>query len=340
MNTAAEPTPPRIPKAWDCKYDCDFPSRPASADSAIEDRWVSRRRVALTWGIAALPIITALCIPRLAAFKHVSILNWTWMWLLVGASFASAKWITVADLILDRSHFKVKRLLGYVFLWPGLNARRFLGKGLAPKPSLREWRAASLKTLTGATLLIVAAHLLGAARPFALGWLGMAGLVIFLHFGLSHLLSLLWRTAGINAEPIMRSPITATSLSQFWGGAWNAAFRDVMHDHVFNPLSRKRGGRYAVLSVFLISGLLHEMVITIPAHGGYGFPTAYFLVQCLGIFIEHGKLGRRLGLGRGASGWCFAMLVTALPAYWLFPPIFVRNVIVPMLGTLRTLFNL
>jgi hypothetical protein len=82
------------------------------------------------------------------------------------------------------------------------------------------------------------------------------------------------------------------------------------------------------------SGLIHELVISVPARGGYGMPTAYFVLQGLALAGERSSLGRRLGLGRGWRGWLFTMVATAGPAYWLFPPVFVRNVILPMLAAI------
>ena len=98
----------------------------------------------------------------------------------------------------------------------------------------------------------------------------------------------------------------------------------------------------AVLGVFFVSGLVHEFVITLPARSGYGLPTAYFLLQgCgrrrLGLVLERSALGRRLGLGAGIRGRVFAIIVVAAPAYWLFPPVFVRNVILPMLEAIGAL---
>jgi alginate O-acetyltransferase complex protein AlgI len=88
------------------------------------------------------------------------------------------------------------------------------------------------------------------------------------------------------------------------------------------------------LLVFLVSGLIHELVISLPARGGYGLPTGYFLIQGLGVIGEHTRLGRRMGLGQGRRGWLFTMFVTAGPAFWLFHPPFVPNVILPMLAAI------
>ena len=83
-----------------------------------------------------------------------------------------------------------------------------------------------------------------------------------------------------------------------------------------------------------MSGLIHELVITVPAGGGYGLPTGYFLLQGLGAATERSRRGRRLGLGAGRRGWLFTALVVGAPAYFLFPPPFVRNVILPMLSAI------
>jgi alginate O-acetyltransferase complex protein AlgI len=83
--------------------------------------------------------------------------------------------------------------------------------------------------------------------------------------------------------------------------------------------------------VFLLSGVIHELVISLPARGGYGLPTGYFFLQGLGIASERSQRGRRLGLGAGWRGRLFTMLVAAGPVYWLFPPVFVHRVVLPML---------
>ena len=107
-----------------------------------------------------------------------------------------------------------------------------------------------------------------------------------------------------------------------------------MHGSAFKLLTKRVGPRGALLLVFLISGVLHELVISVPARGGYGLPISYFILQGLALLFERGKPGRKLGLGSGLRGWCFVALVTGLPAFGMFNPIFIHRVILPMLSVL------
>jgi Membrane bound O-acyl transferase family len=202
------------------------------------------------------------------------------------------------------------------------------------KPRQTEWVAATLKTLLGATLIWIVARTTLAVNPLLAGWIGMIGLIFVLHFGTFHLLSLAWRSIGVKAMPVMRNPLRSNSLAEFWGRRWNTAFHELATRFTFRPLRPLVGRAGATLLVFLISGLIHELVISVPAQSGYGLPTGYFVLQGLGVAGERTRLGRRLGLGRGWRGWLFTVVVAAGPAYWLFPPPFVRNVMLPMLAVI------
>ena len=132
----------------------------------------------------------------------------------------------------------------------------------------------------------------------------------------------------------MRNPARSISLAEFWGRRWNTAFHELATRFAFRPLRSLAGGAAATLLVFAGSGLIHELVISVPAHAGYGLPTGYFMIQGLGVAGERTRLGRRLGLGRGWRGRVFTLAVAAGPAFFLFPPPFVRTVILPMLAAI------
>jgi alginate O-acetyltransferase complex protein AlgI len=89
-----------------------------------------------------------------------------------------------------------------------------------------------------------------------------------------------------------------------------------------------------LLAGFLFSGLVHELVISVPAAGGYGGPTLFFGLQAAGLLFERSGLGRSLGLGEGWRGWAFTMLLLVLPMYVLFHPPFMVKVVVPFMAML------
>ena len=313
-----------------------------------------------------LPLMFA--VPLVLTLRNL-VPGWLFMWLMAIAIFVGCKWVTWSRAAkrpgVRQSPAAFQTALAYFVAWPGMDAPAFFrcsaafqsdvsqncilpggsnsqraARLLTPADcksaiwqieNLRYVTAALLKTIAGIALLWLAVRGALGVWPLARGWLGMIGLVLFLHFGVFDLLALAWRRIGITAQPVMRAPLWAASLAEFWGKRWNTAFSTLAHQFVFRPVARRYGTIKATLAVFLISGLLHEAVISLPARGGYGLPTTYFALQGMGILLERSALGRRLGLGHGFRGWLFTVLLAGLPAYWLFHPIFVRNVILPML---------
>jgi predicted DCC family thiol-disulfide oxidoreductase YuxK len=311
-------------------------------------RWIARRRSCTSgaceirprgslhrghsWPPGLLPLLT---LPVVALLLRSWLPRWGFMWALACALFAGCKWLTYREARARGVAPDRLRTLGYLLAWPGMDATAFLGgTGLRVRPRSSEWLVAGLKTLFGATLIWVVARTALRVNPLLAGWLGMVGLVFVLHFGTFHLLSLGWRSIGVNAMPVMQNPLRSSSLAEFWGRRWNTAFHELASRFSFRPLRPAVGRAGATLLVFLVSGLIHELVISIPASGGYGLPTGYFALQGLGVAAERTRLGRRLGLGRGWRGWLFTVSVAAGPAFWLFPPPFVRNVILPMLAVI------
>lgn len=263
---------------------------------------------------------------------------WAFMWSLAAAIFFACKWITWSQAAAPLARVPIARSAAYLFLWPGMDAGAFLlARSPSRVPAAREWLFAAAKALMGAALLWGAARCVPSGRPLLRGWTGMLGLIFLLHFGAFHLAALAWRAAGIPAEPIMRMPIAARSLGEFWSVRWNRGFNDLAHRHLFLPAQRQLGVACATLLTFVASGLVHDLVISVPARGGYGLPTLYFLLQGLGVLLERSRLGRRTGLRRGVRGRAFALIIAAAPAYWLFHPAFVRRVMIPFMQAIKAL---
>jgi alginate O-acetyltransferase complex protein AlgI len=280
--------------------------------------------------VTALRIAIYLAAPSTIIYFRNHMQPWIFMWLLAASIFAICKsqsWFAAGDFARRATW---RRNATYLFLWPGMNATQFLDASIVvPRPAAREWASALAKTFSGAALIwLVARHI---PHPLLAAWVGMLGLILILHFGIFDLLSLVWRSAGISAQPIMQHPLQSKSLSEFWGKRWNLGFRHLSHDWIFAPVRKHCGIATATLAAFAASGLIHDLVISVPARAGYGFPTAYFLAQGIGVLIERSNLGAKIGLQRGASGWLWMAVFTAAPAYFLFHPWFAMRVMLPFL---------
>ena len=260
---------------------------------------------------------------------------WVCMWVLSVAVFFGLKWLTWRQADPRRRQAAGWRSLAYLVGWVGMDADAFFG---SPRTNVFiprwQWLRGLLNTMAGAALLGGVSPRIPSENHLLAGWTGLVGLILILHFGLFDLLALVWQAFGINAEPIMKKPLRARSLSEFWGSRWNLGFRRLSHDLVFQPLRARVGSAGATMAAFLASGLVHDLVISVPAGGGYGLPTAYFGIQGLGVIFERSKVGTNVGLDAGFPGRAFAVLVTAGPAFFLFHPTFVERIALPMLAAI------
>ncbi len=229
--------------------------------------------------------------------------------------------------------------LAYLLAWPGMDAYAFLStpRESVTQPSGSEWMFAAVKVALGVCTVALAIDLSSHWPPYASGWVGMVGIVLTLHFGLFHLLSCLWQKLGVQAQPIMNGPLASTGVSDFWSRRWNLAFRDLTSRFVVRPLRRPLGAVGAVAAGFVVSGLIHDLVISLPAGGGYGGPTVYFLLQAAAVFLERSQFGRRAGLATGWIGRMFAWVVVLGFAPLLLHRPFVERIIVPFVGALGEL---
>lgn len=280
--------------------------------------------------IAWLPFVS---VPVLCLLASHQLEPWAFMWILAATIFFCCKWQTWCCAgSVGESPF---RSAGYLFLWPGMDAESFLDPSRpAQRVTLTEWAQAAAKAMLGIAFIWGAAPAVPAGHDVLTGWVVMIGLVLILHFGSFHLLSLLWRSAGVDAPPLMRAPLASTSLAEFWGRRWNLGFRQLTHAFIFRPARMRFGLPVALLLSFLVSGLVHDLVISLPAGAGYGLPTAYFLLQGAGVLMERSRVGQLLRLSQGIRGWLFMAAFTAIPLPLLFHEPFIRQVILPFTSAL------
>jgi predicted DCC family thiol-disulfide oxidoreductase YuxK len=306
-------------------------------------RWVARNRYCISGACGVTPTVKGqthrvmdflplVVLPVIAFGFRAQLAPWVFMWAMAVALYAGCKWLTYRVAVNRGITPTPLRALGYLLAWPGMDAGEFLDAKTVPARSRAgEWIFALTKIVLGLVLLGEVTRWAMAIHPLLSGWVGMTGIILLLHFGVFHLASILWRRAGVAAAPMMRNPLAARSVTEFWGARWNTAFNRIAFDYAYRPLRRLGTPFTSMLLVFGLSGLIHELVISLPARAGYGLPTAYFLIQGLGVAFERTSLGQKLGLGCGVRGWLFTVLVTACPAFWLFHPPFIHNVILPML---------
>ena len=294
-----------------------------------------RHKPSLNAGLIGWLPLVVLTLAALALYNLLQ--PWAFMWVLAVSIYCGLKWLTWSSARGQVPH-AAWRSIAYLVAWPGMDADSFLdARKVAPPPRFSDWIRAVLDTSLGAILLWVVARSVPQAPALLRGWIGMLGLILLLHFGGFQILALFWQGLAVMATPIMSAPLRSESLSEFWGKRWNLGFRQLSYDLIFAPLHRRLGAGLTTFLVFVVSGLIHDLVISVPARGDYGFPTAYFMLQGLGVAIERSPGGNRIGLHSGVRGWLFMAVVTAGPLFWLFHPPFVMHVIIPFMKAIHAL---
>lgn len=232
----------------------------------------------------------------------------------------AGKWVTASGLL--RGGW---REVAYFVGWVGMDGPRFLDHAARPlTPTITDWWRGGRAAALGATLIWGVVPHLRAVLPLAAGYVGGAGLVLLLHFGLFECLALSWRTAGVDAEPLMDRPCVAVSVRGFWS-RWNKSFHRMAKVVIFRRAAVWVGVGPAMWLTFFASGLIHDVLISVPARGGYGLPTIYFLIQAAAVTVERRTcIASRL--------WTAAVVL--LPAPLLFHEPFVAGVVLPLLDAM------
>ena len=259
-----------------------------------------------------------------------------WTWTLTALIFLSLKLVVLWRAGPDvRRRLPLGHLLGFLFFWPGMRLQPF-----AVDSDRVERRCEPGKLLTGgllnlaggATLILAATHLPAVRRYEILVLaMGLVGIALVMLFGLFDLLTAFWQCRGVPVEKQWRMPIASRTLAEYWSHRWNRAFHDFAREQIFRPLHARFGSGMALLLSFLFSGLLHDVAISLPARGGYGLPTLYFLLQAVGVWIERRWLAR----AAWATSWMKRLWTAGVvlgPLGLLLHEPFLQRVVLPQLA--------
>ncbi len=223
--------------------------------------------------------------------------------------------------------------LGFSFAWPGMQPRIFAAPALGPLPGAGALvRSGVGHAAVGAALVTLArvAWTTFHSRLFSTVLL-LPGLSLMLHFGLCNVLAGVWRLRGVACDELFREPWRSRNLSDFWARRWNLAFSQMTTIAVYRPVAERWGRAAAMMAGFVVSGLLHEMAISVPVRAGFGLPLLYFVIHGVLVLIEREfeRTGRRIPVPASRT-WAFVWLVGPLPL--LFHRPFLAGVIWPLIG--------
>jgi hypothetical protein len=222
---------------------------------------------------------------------------------------------------------------GFAGAWIGMRPRLFVG---AERESLSGagalLRRGAMHAVTGFLLVVLARIAWTGTHSLLLATvLVLPGLSLLVHFGVCNLLAGAWRWRGVACEALFRAPLRSQNLAEFWARRWNLAFSEMTTIAVYRPLVDRIGRGPALMAGFALSGLLHEMAISVPVRAGFGLPLMYFLMHG-GLVLVERVLSRA---GYPLSGWAgraWVMFWVLAPLPILFHRPFLAGLIWPLIG--------
>lgn len=115
------------------------------------------------------------------------------------------------------------------------------------------------------------------------------------------------RLCGYDVPPLVRHAFISRTVGEYWR-RYNTRIHDWLADNVFFPSGGPRHPTRGVLLVFLVSGLIHELMFGIAIGRFDGSQLVFFVLQAPGVWIsEYFKPLIRRG---GALGSTLARVVT------------------------------
>jgi len=168
-------------------------------------------------------------------------------------------------------------------------------------------------------------------------WLMIFGLLSTFHFGVGTVMQFVLRWVGVPAPPLFDRPLRSQGVGDFWSNRWNLPFVEMNRLFITRPLGARFGIGVSALTVFLLSGFLHEMAISYTAGEGWGTPFVYFVIQGIAYYAERSYFPENDtdgGFSLLRSVWTWAVVLLPLPL--LFHAPFREAFIVPIIDVLGT----
>jgi hypothetical protein len=216
----------------------------------------------------------------------------------------TALWFALSILLFSAA-FKSVLVLRGDSVYLGLSKKEkciYLLSPIADPIGLRRANVVTTRALLIIFLKIIIAGTLlwfyqDALRSFSPHWTGSVWILCYLACPAAYLtaefysavLQLLFSASGVVIPSIHNNIFGARSLSDFWGNRWNTWVSDLFRQQIFSRFRRRP--LLAMLTVFLISAFVHEIIINMPlflfdGRNWFGSMFLYFLLQALGIWVE------------------------------------------------------
>jgi alginate O-acetyltransferase complex protein AlgI len=225
-----------------------------------------------------------------------------------------------AALALRPGPITVPGLAAFLLVWPGVIPDCFCERRPAQTIEAGRFLAAWARMVLGAVSIVLLAVYAPHISDHLLGLAGVAAVLLTIHLGICDVLPWLLRWAGFDVPLLFDRPWAATSLTEFWSRRWNLAFVEMNQRFWLRPLCRRFGKSGACFALFALSGVLHELGLSVPAGAGWGLPLGYFLLQAVLVAAEDRfRIANRV--------WTWFWLIAPSPL--LFHEPFRRRLIVP-----------
>ncbi len=275
-----------------------------------------RVREILSYLLPAVAIATCFaCTHQWNAFARLAASSLVLLYVFKGAALLRRPQNTIRSM--DRLG-----LLAFSFAWPGIDSSPF---DLRRQPAIEDQKrfaGGTTRFLLGIAALLLVSLFYDRLPSVAAEWLGILALLTAFHLGFTDMLTEAIHAVGWKVQPLFDAPYRSQSLSEFWSKRWNRPFVELDRIFFLPLLTKKFGIRIAVVGVFVISGLLHELALSFPAQSGWGGPVLYFLFQGLMVLSE-----RKLSI----RGPIWVALIVLAPVPILFHSGFRQELIRPLL---------